>query len=77
MRLLDAFGRYVERYALVRAFLLVYLFLQPFERFTSVREIAFVLMLLFFVVRLTLGALNCRLPTGPCAPLQSLPLSRF
>ncbi|MEK6790176.1 MAG: O-antigen ligase family protein [Deltaproteobacteria bacterium] len=58
MRLLDAFGRYVERYALVRAFLLVYLFLQPFERFTSVREIAFVLMLLFFVVRLTLGGVK-------------------
>ncbi|MBI5236460.1 MAG: O-antigen ligase family protein [Deltaproteobacteria bacterium] len=55
MRLLDAFAGYVERYALARVFLLVYLFFQPFERFTSVREIAFGLMFLFFVVGLLSG----------------------
>lgn len=55
MRLLDGLTKYIERYWLVRVFLLVYLFFQPFEKFTSVREIAFALMSLFFIVRLLSG----------------------
>ncbi len=54
-RLLNAFAGHIERYALVRVFLLVYLFLQPFEKFTSVREISFALMFLFFIVGLLSG----------------------
>ena len=51
MRLFDKVHHVIDNYGLVKIFLLIFLFLQPFSRVTSVKESAFVLLLLLFVIK--------------------------
>ncbi|MBI5562229.1 MAG: O-antigen ligase family protein [Deltaproteobacteria bacterium] len=55
MTILHKIDAISARYRLVEAFLLIFLFFQPLSPFTSVREIAFVAMCVFFGVRAALG----------------------
>jgi len=41
----------IERYGLIKVFLLIFVFLQPFSHVTSIKESAFVLMLILFGVK--------------------------
>jgi len=51
MGIITRLDEYITGYRLITVFLAVYLFLQPFKSFTSVREVAFALLALALVIR--------------------------
>jgi len=55
MKILNKFDNFIEKYRIIRFFLLVFLFFQPFTRFAGVRNTAFVSLLLLFLLKLLNG----------------------
>lgn len=51
MRFFDKLVHLIDCYGLVKFFLLIFLFLQPFSHVTSIKETAFVLLLLVFIIK--------------------------
>ena len=69
MRLLDKINGFAGSSGLINIFLCVFLFFQPFRPFTGVRNTAFGLMLLFFVLKAVGGKVKIRLKDTTIAAL--------
>lgn len=69
MRLLDKINGFAGSSGLINIFLCVFLFFQPFRPFTGVRNTAFGLMLLFFVLKAVGGRIKIRLKDTTTAAL--------
>lgn len=55
MKLLNRLDNLIGKYQVVRIFLLIFIFLQPFSRHATIRDGAFVLMTIAFLIRVARG----------------------
>ncbi|MBI5492916.1 MAG: O-antigen ligase family protein [Deltaproteobacteria bacterium] len=61
MKLLNRLDNLIGKYQVVRVFLLIFIFLQPFSRHATIRDGAFVLMTLAFLIRVARGGFRVNL----------------
>ncbi len=61
MKLLNRLDNFIGKYQAVKVFLLIFIFLQPFSHYSAVRNGAFILMALTFLIRFMRGGFRVNL----------------